>query len=336
MSTTAAPPQESRRKPGTGLIVYAVIAALVIGTAVWQSVARGDQGSDIRASMTLIAPAGAGGGWDTFMREQQQAMRTNGLVGNVQVVNIPGAAGTIGLGKLSTMDGQANVMLVSGAGLVAGVEQTNSPVSHDDVTMLGRVVEEYDVVVVPADSPYQSLEELVEAWRADPGGIAWTGGGTFDQLVMTALAIEVGIEPADLTYIPKSGGGEAVQALVTDTAAAATSGYMDVADQIEAGRLRALGLAAPEQLAGVEIPTLIDQGYDVTLANFRVVAAPAGISEEEKTQLVELLTESAQTAEWQDAIQRNRWSDVFLTGAEFEEWFAGQETQIAELVEVLK
>lgn len=318
------------------MLVYAVIAALVIGTAAWQSVARGHQGSDIRASMTLIAPAGAGGGWDTFMREQQQAMRANSLVGNVQVVNIPGAAGTIGLGKLSTMDGQANVMMVSGAGLIAGVEQTDSPVSHDDVTMLGRVVEEYDVVVVPADSPYQSLEELIEAWKADPGGIAWTGGGTFDQLVMTDLAIEVGIEPADLTYIPKSGGGEAVQALVTDTAAAATSGYMDVADQIEAGRLRAFGLAAPEELDGVDIPTLTSQGYDVTLANFRVVAAPAGITEEEKRQLVDLLTESTQTAEWQDAISRNRWSDVFLTGPEFDAWFADQETRIAELVEVLK
>lgn len=335
MSTTAARPTPGRDRPGTGLIIYALVAALVIGTAVWQSVARGDQGTDVRSSMTLIAPAGAGGGWDTFMREQQQAMRTNALVGNVQVVNIPGAAGTIGLGRLSTMDGQANVMMVSGAGLVAGVEQTGSPVTHDDVTMLGRVVEEYDVVVVPADSPYETLEELVEAWRADPGSIAWTGGGTFDQLVMTALAIEAGIDPSDLTYIPKSGGGEAVQALVTDTASAATSGYMDVSDQIEAGRLRALGLAAPAPLDGVDIPTLAEQGYEVTLANFRVVAAPAGITGEEKTQLVELLTETTRTPEWQDAIGRNRWSDVFLTGPEFDAWFADQQVQIAELVEVL-
>lgn len=234
------------------------------------------------------------------------------------------------------MDGQANVMMVSGAGLVAGVEQTGSPVDHSDVTMLGRVVEEYDVVVVPADSEFQDLEQLVEAWRADPGGIAWTGGGTFDQLVMTELAIEVGIEPAELTYIPKSGGGEAVQALVTHTAAAATSGYMDVADQIDAGRLRALGLASPEPLEGVDIPTLAEQGYDVTLANFRVVAAPDGITQEQKDALVELLTETVETPEWQDAIERNRWSEVFLTGPEFDEWFADQETRIAELVEVLQ
>lgn len=336
MSTSTQPAPAPRAKGGLGMLVYAVIAALVVGTAVWQSVARGHQGTDIRSALTLIAPAGAGGGWDTFQREQQQAMRVNKLVNNVQVVNIPGAAGTIGLGKLSTMDGQPNVLMVSGAGLVAGVEQTGSAVSHDDVTMLGRVVEEYDVVVVPADSPYQSLEELVDAWTKSPGKIAWTGGGTFDQLVMTDLAITVGIEPSDLTYIPKSGGGEAVQALVTGTASAATSGYMDVADQIEAGRLRALGLAAPDRLDGVDIPTLPEQGYDVTLANFRVVAAPAGITPEQKQDLVDLLSESTQTPEWRDAIDRNKWSDVFLTGPEFDTWFADQEAQIAELVEVLK
>lgn len=335
MSTSTDATGRARGRPGRRMWVYALVGTLIVATAVWQSVARANQGTDVRSSMTLIAPAGAGGGWDTFQREQQQAMRNNGLVGNVQVVNIPGAAGTIGLGKLSTMDGQANVMMVSGAGLVAGIEQTNSPVSHSDVTMLGRVVEEYDVVVVPADSKFQDLEQLIKAWRADPGGIAWTGGGTFDQLVMTELAIEVGIEPADLTYIPKSGGGEAVQALVTDTAQAATSGYMDVADQIDAGRLRALGLASPEPLDGVDIPTLTEQGYDVTLANFRVVAAPAGITDEEKDQLVDLLTETVETPEWEDAIERNRWSEVFLTGPEFDEWFAEQETRIAELVEVL-
>lgn len=315
---------------------YALFAVAVIGAASWQSIASASKGSDIHASMTLVAPASAGGGWDTFQREQQQAMRANKLVNNVQVVNIPGAAGTIGLAKVATMRGQANTLLVSGAGLVAGVEQTKSQVSHKDVTLIARVVEEYDVVVVKSDSPYKTMNELVDAWKKAPAKVAWTGGGTFDQLVMTDFGVKAGIEPSTLKYIPKSGGGEATQALVTNTAQAATSGYKDVADQIDSGRLRALGLAAPERLDGVDIPTLKEQGYDVTLANWRAIVAPPGITPDEKQQLTQLVTQVVGTSQWKDAIKRNKWTDVFLTGPEVDTWLAQQEKDIAKLVEVLQ
>ncbi|MFI7495574.1 tripartite tricarboxylate transporter substrate binding protein [Kocuria sp. M4R2S49] len=315
------------------MTVYGVVAAAVIGVAAFFSFQSATAGSDIRSNLTLIAPAGAGGGWDTFMREQQQAMRVNSLVNNSQVVNIPGAAGTIGLGQLSTMEGQANTLMVTGAGLVAGVAQLDSAVTHDDVRPIARVVEEYDVVVVPADSPYETIDELVEAWRANPAEVAWTGGGTFDQLVMTELALEAGIEPSETTYIPKSGGGEATQALITGTADAATSGYMDVADQIEAGRLKALGMAAPQRLDGVEIPTLAEQGFAVDLANWRAVLAPPGITDEEFAELRTLLEESVATPEWQEAVERNKWTEVYLAGDEFDEFMASEQERIAALVE---
>ncbi|MEX5297204.1 tripartite tricarboxylate transporter substrate-binding protein [Kocuria sp. CPCC 205292] len=315
------------------MAVYGVVAAAVIGLAAFFSFQSATAGSDIRSNMTLIAPAGAGGGWDTFMREQQQAMRTNNLVNNSTVVNIPGAAGTIGLSELSTMEGQANTLMVTGAGLVAGVAQLDSDVTHDDVRPIARVVEEYDVVVVPADSPYETIDDLVQDWQANPAEVAWTGGGTFDQLVMTELALESGIEPSETTYIPNSGGGEATQALITGTADAATSGYMDVADQIEAGRLKALGMAAPERLEGVEIPTLTELGYDVDLANWRAVLAPPGITDEEFAELRTLIEESVATPEWQEAIERNKWTEVYLAGEEFDEFMASEQERIAMLVE---
>ena len=315
------------------MTVYGVVTAAVVGLAAFFSFQSATAGSDIRSNLTLIAPAGAGGGWDTFMREQQQAMRVNSLVNNTQVVNIPGAAGTIGLGQLSTMEGQANTLMVTGAGLVAGVAQLDSAVTHDDVRPIARVVEEYDVVVVPADSPYETIDELVEDWRANPAEVAWTGGGTFDQLVMTELALETGIDPSETTYIPKSGGGEATQALITGTADAATSGYMDVADQIEAGRLKALGMAAPERLEGVDIPTLTEQGYAVDLANWRAILAPPGITDEEFAELRTLVEESIATPEWQEAIERNKWTEVYLAGDEFDEFMASEQERIAMLVE---
>lgn len=319
-----------------GMVVYAVIATVVISLGVVTSVQRAGASTDIRHKATLIAPASAGGGWDTFMRESQNSMRENDLATNIQVLNVPGAAGTIGLTRLAQLDGRADVAMVGGTGLVAGVEQTGSTVKMSDVTPIARVVEEYDVVVVPADSPYENLEQLIAAWKADPAEVAFTGGGSFDQLVMAQLAKAAGITPADVTYIPKSGGGEVAQALVTGTAEAATSGLPDVRDQIEGGRLRALGIAAEQPVDGVDIPTLLDEGYDVTLANWRAVFAPPGITDEEADVIRETFEESTKTAEWADAVDRNKWTEVWLDGQEFRDFLRDEEQLVADLYEELE
>jgi putative tricarboxylic transport membrane protein len=319
-----------------GMVVYAVIAAVVISLGVVTSVQRAGASTDIRHKATLIAPAAAGGGWDTFMRESQNSMRENELATNIQVLNVPGAAGTIGLTRLAQLDGRGDVAMVGGTGLVAGVEQTGSTVKMSDVTPIARVVEEYDVVVVPADSPYETLEQLITAWKADPAEVAFTGGGSFDQLVMAQLAKAAGITPGDVTYIPKSGGGEVAQALVTGTADAATSGLPDVRDQIEGGRLRALGIAAEQPVEGVDIPTLVDEGYDVTLANWRAVFAPPGITDEEAEVIRDTFEESTKTAEWADAVDRNKWTEVWLDGEEFQDFLRDEEQLVADLYEELE
>lgn len=333
-SDTPVEPGAARRSP-VAMVVYGVVAAVVITAGVVTSYQRADVAVDLRSKATLIAPAAPGGGWDTFMREAQQAMRENDIATNIQVQNAPGAAGTIGLSNLARRTGRADVAMVGGTGLVAGVEQLDSTVRLSDVTPIARVVEEYDVVVVPADSPYESLDQLIEAWREDPASIPFTGGGSFDQLVMAQLAKAAGIDPADVTYIPKSGGGEVTQALVTGTADAATSGYPDVADQIGGGRLRALALAAEQPLEGIDIPTLPELGYDVTLANWRAVFAPPGITEEEAEEIRKAFQEVTATPEWQDAVQRNQWSDVWLDGEEFREFLTAEEQLVATLYEEL-
>ncbi|MGO3175557.1 MAG: tripartite tricarboxylate transporter substrate-binding protein, partial [Microbacterium gubbeenense] len=144
------------------------VAIVAIGIASYGSIASAAAGQNVSASLTLIAPAAAGGGWDTVARELQQAQKANGLVNNVQVVNMPGAGGTIALSNVTALDGRANNLVVGGTGLLAATVQYGSDKTLDDVTNLAVLFEEYDVIVVPADSPYETLDDLVEAWRADP------------------------------------------------------------------------------------------------------------------------------------------------------------------------
>jgi putative tricarboxylic transport membrane protein len=326
-------PSSRRRSGWIARLIGGAIAVAAIGVASYGSISSAALGSDIRNSMTIIAPAAAGGGWDGVAREMQQGMKANGIVNNVQVVNMPGAGGTIALGNLSVLSGQPNNILVGGTGLLAATIQFDSAATLDDVTPLATIVEEYDVIVVPADSPYETLDDLVEAWRDDPKALPWSGGGSFDQLVVTDLALAAGVDPIDVTYIPSDGGGEAIQAMLNGTVSAAAGGYPDNIDQIESGRLRALALVAPERVDGIDIPTAAEQGYDISLTNWRSLSAPAGLSGEDREALVELVLETLDTPEWADAMTRYHWTEKVLTGDELDAFLVEEHDRIAQLYE---
>ena len=316
-----------------GRVIGGVVAVASIGIASYGSISSAAAGQDVHASLTIVAPAAAGGGWDTVARELQQAQKANSLVNNVQVVNMPGAGGTIALGNVVNLEGRANNLLVGGTGLLAATVQYSSKTTYDDVTNLAVLFEEYDVIVVPADSHYETLDDLVNAWREDPAALPWTGGGSFDQLVVTDLALAAGIDPVDTTYISSDGGGEAIQALLNGTAAAATGGYPDNIDQIESGRLRALALVAEEPVEGIDIPTAREQGYDITLSNWRSLSAPPGISDEQAESLEELIAESLATDEWKDAVERFHWTVNVRTGEELEAFLETETERIEMLYE---
>ncbi|MFC7406862.1 Bug family tripartite tricarboxylate transporter substrate binding protein [Georgenia alba] len=320
-----------------GKVVYGLVVLVVVGLAVTFSVRSAGAGTDVRANLTLIAPAGAGGGWDSFTREAQQAMRTGGMVNNAQVVNIPGAGGTIGLGRVSTMDGDATTLLATGSAMTGGIELNRSPVGYDDVVPIAAMAEDFDVVTVPADSPYETIDDLVEAWAEDPAGFPLTGGsaGSIDHLVLADLALEAGIDPAEISFIPAAGGGEAVQTMLSGAAEAAATGYNEISDQVEAGRVRALGISAPEPVEGVDVPTLVEQGYDTDLTNWRGFLAPPGISAEEEEAILRLVRELVRSPEWEDAMARNRWEPAYLEGAELDAFLAEDLEQTRRLLEEL-
>ncbi|MBF4457659.1 Bug family tripartite tricarboxylate transporter substrate binding protein [Pseudoclavibacter sp. VKM Ac-2867] len=318
-------------------VVVGVCAVAIVASATALSISRSSAAEDVSANLTLIAPAGPGGGWDGFAREQQQALRATGLVGNVQVVNIPGAAGTIGLGTFTTMTGRSDTLLVTGSGMTGGIALNDSPVGFDDVRPVAKFAEDYDVIIVPADSPHTTLQELVDAWAADPKSIPWSGGsaGTIDHLLIAELAQAAGIPPAELTYIPKSGGGEAIQALLNGTVDAVATGYNDVSDQIEAGRVRALAVSGAEELEGVDIPTIMSQGYDVEVANWRGLLAAPGVSDEAFQQQLEIFSELRESDEWQEVLTRLSWEDSWLTGPELDAFLVEDMARTEALLEEL-
>lgn len=288
----------------------------------------GPSGSD---ALTLLAPASPGGGWDQTARAMQQVFRATDLAPTAQVVNVPGAGGVIGLAQVvSSHEGDPRLLMMTGLIMMGAIRTNDSPVTLEQVTPLARLLGEYEVLVVPADSPYESLSDFVTAWKADPGGLAIAGGsaGGTDHMLAGLLADEVGIDVAAINYLPHSGGGESVASILGGHVAAGINGYAELVSFIEAGRLRPLGISSEERVEGLDIRTFAEQGVDVSLSNWRGVAAPPGITEEERAALVDLLDRMHASEPWRRALERNNWIDLYLTGPEYEAFLEREDARV--------
>ncbi|MGN6611310.1 MAG: Bug family tripartite tricarboxylate transporter substrate binding protein [Angustibacter sp.] len=278
-------------------------------------------GSDTKAvaRLDIMAPAAPGGGWDGTARAMGASIESADLAKSVTVKNVTGAGGTVGLAQLAN-DKSDHSLMVMGLVMVGAVATNQAKVTLSDVTPIARLTAEDEVIVVPAASPYKTIKDLADAMKAKGRAVTITGGsaGGTDHMVAGLLAKAAGVEPANLNYIPFSGGGESLAALLGNKVQAGISGVSEYAEQIKAGKLRALAVAGPSRVQDVDAPTLKESGFDVELTNWRGVVAPKGISADTKKRLVTLVTEMHDSPGWKDALTKNGWQDTFLAGDEFQ------------------
>uniref|UniRef100_UPI002B2710E5 Bug family tripartite tricarboxylate transporter substrate binding protein n=1 Tax=Nocardioides sp. TaxID=35761 RepID=UPI002B2710E5 len=268
--------------------------------------------------LELMAPADPGGGWDGTARAMAASMEGADLVSSTQVSNVPGSGGTIGLAQLANETSESYLM-VMGLVMVGAIETNESSATLDDVTPIARLTAEDEIIVVPADSPYETIDDLAADLRTNGRDVAIAGGsaGGTDHIVAGLLADAAGAGPEDLNYIAFSGGGESLASLLGNKVSAGISGVSEYAEQVKAGSLRALAVTGPERVEGIDAPTLTEAGYDIEFINWRGVVAPAGISEEATDTLIDLVTDMHDSAEWGEALETNGWDDTFMTGDEF-------------------
>jgi len=274
-----------------------------------------------------MAPAAPGGGWDQTARLMQQALQETGTVANVQVTNVPGAGGTIGLAQfVNDSSGNPGALIVGGYVMVGAIIANQSPVSLADVTPIARLTGEYEGVVVPASSDIKTIGDLVEKLKADPGSVAWAGGsaGGVDHIVVGQIAEAAGVDPTRINYIPYSGGGEALAAILGGQVTAGVSGTGEWKDQIDAGELRLLAVSSGERLEGFDAPTLKESGLDVETQNWRMVAAAPGIDEAATVDLVSTIETLVASDAWKNILAEKGWQDTFLAGADFKTYLDGE------------
>jgi putative tricarboxylic transport membrane protein len=234
--------------------------------------------------------------------------------------NKGGAGGTIGLAQfVNASKGDPHALVVAGAVMVGAIVQNNPPVTLSNATPIARLLAEYNVFVVPANSPIKSMKEVVDQMKKDPGSVKWGGGskGSIDHISVAMIARATGVDVAKINYVPFKGGGEAVAAVLGGHITVGTSGYAEMEEFIRTGKLRAIGYTAGSRQKGVDVPTLKEQGIDVEIGNWRGVYGAPGITPEQRKALIDAVVKATRTKSWTETLQNNRWNQALLTGDEF-------------------
>ena len=297
--------------------------AALAATSAWPA-ARAQAGSHLK----ILIPANPGGGWDTTGRALGKAMLDARQAATVTYDNKGGAAGALGLAPfLASSKGDANQLMVMGAVMLGGLIGSRSPLKLMDATPLARLTTEYNVFVLPANSPHKSMAEVIAQLKKDPGSVKWGGGsrGATEHIAAAMIAREAGVDPSKINYVAFRGGGEATAAILGGNVTVGGSGLSEFAEYIATGKMKPIAVTSGQRLASAkDVPTLKEQGLNVEIGNWRGVFGAPGITPAQRKGLIDAIVATTRSAAWQDALKKNDWTPALLTGDEFTRFVDGE------------
>jgi len=291
-------------------------------------------------TVEIMVPAAAGGGWDSTGRAMQDTLQSENIVEeSVEVFNVEGGGGATGLSELQGEEGDPHQLMMTGLVMIGALKSASSPVSLEDTTPIATLTAEAEAFVVPADSQFQTIKDVVEAYQQDPKSVTFGGGsaGGSDQLVVAELMRAAGADPAAMKYVGYSGGGEATAGILSGDVEVGVSGYSEFEEQIEGGEMRLLALSTADtfEVGGEPAPTLQDAGYDVDFSNWRAVVAAPGLSDAQAQAVTDMVSQMHDTQTWKQHLQKNNWTDFFKTGAEAEQFFESETQRVNDIYQEL-
>jgi putative tricarboxylic transport membrane protein len=289
--------------------------------------------------LRIMVPNSPGGGYDTTARSIARIMEDESIAKAVEVFNLEGAGGTVGLQRTVSESGNGDLAMQMGLGVVGASYTQNSEAKLTGTTPLAKLVEESGAIVVPVNSPFQTIDDLVTAWAADLSGITVGGGsssGGPDHLLPMQLAGAVGIDPTQVNYVTYDGGGELLPALLGEKVSFGASGVGEFIDQIDAGQLRVLAVSGAERVAVVpDAPTFAESGIDLEFTNWRGWVAPPEIEDADRDKWIDALTAMHDSAAWQEELDKQGWTDAFVTGDDFGTFLEEQDRMVADTLQRL-
>ena len=271
-------------------------------------------------SIKFLIGASPGGGYDQTARGLGKAIVESGGARSAQYENKGGAGGTIGLAQfVGTTRGNASALLVTGAVMVGAIVQSKPPVTLAQATPIARLFYEYNVFVVPANSPIRTMKDVVDLLKKDPASVKWGGGsrGSVDHVSIAQLAKLSGVDASKINYVPFQGGGEASAAILGGHVTVGTSGWNEMSKYVKSGEVRALAVTSARRLPGENVPTLKELGIALEAGNWRGVYGAPGLSANQRKTLIDAVVNATKHKSWSDTLAKNDWFPALLTGDDF-------------------
>jgi len=312
----------------TDFRLKALIAGAIIGLS-----------SSAAMSAECIAPANPGGGWDFTCRQIGKIMHDIGAVDSpIQVTNMAGAGGGLAFTHVVTeRNTDADLIVAASSATTTRLAQNAyAGMTADQVRFVGAIGADPGVIVVAANSKYQSLNDLIEDVRANPGQVAFAGGsavGGFDHIKPLMILQRSGISDVRaIKYIGVDGGADAITQTVGGFTQAMTGDMSEIVGFLKSGDVRALAVLTDERVPGFEsIPTAVEQGVDVVAVNWRGLYVPKGVSDDVFNQWAERLQAVADSAEWKEAMAANGLAPFTKVGSNFQSYIDGVVSHIRKL-----
>ncbi|HCR96346.1 MAG: Bug family tripartite tricarboxylate transporter substrate binding protein [Halomonas sp.] len=286
-------------------------------------------------SVEFVAPANPGGGWDTLVRTVSRVIQQEGLADeNYAAINVPGGGGAVAWAQIARDSGNPHKLFATSPPIILVPLAGASRYDHTDFTPVARLITDYSIVLVSADSEYETINDLFDALKENPG-LSVGGGsapGSMDHISIAGLASAAGLEASSVNYIPFSGGGDAMTNLMGGHIEAVITGAGESVGQLgEGSQIRALGVSSPERLGGglAEVPTYQEQGVDYTFDIWRGIMGTPDMPEEAVTYYQDLFAEMLETDGWQEARDQLGWIDAYQNSEESGVFLDEQQAQFS-------
>jgi putative tricarboxylic transport membrane protein len=288
----------------------------------------------------FIIPGGAGGGWDGTARGVGKALLDSKLVEEASFENMSGGGGGKALNHLiSTAKRQQDTMLVNSTPIIIRSLTGVFPQSFRDLTPIAAVIADYAALVVPNDSKYKTLDEMLADFKKDPRSVKVAGGsvkGGMDHLVPAMVIQAAGGDPLKLVYVPYDAGGKAMAGLLSGDTQVLSTGFGEAVGLAKQGQVRILAVTSDARLPQAPaVPTVKEAGYDMTFANWRGFFGAPGLPEEKAEAFRGVLKEMYSKPEWAKIRDQRGWQDLYKPGAEFTAFLEKMENDIGGMMRKL-
>ncbi|MCP8616176.1 tripartite tricarboxylate transporter substrate binding protein [Salirhabdus salicampi] len=302
---------------------------------------NGNETWEPEQSIEIVAPAGAGGGWDTTARMAAKVFEEASIIDqDIGVVNKPGGGGAVGWAYIAGKEGSPYNLFVSSSPILLVPLNGQSQYGHEDFTPIANVIADYGAFAVKEDAKWNNLNELFEDLKDAPESITVVGEsspGSMDHIQFVKLAKAAGVDITKIKYVSDQDGG-AMTALLNGSVDVYSTGLAETVEQAEAGNIRVLAVTAGERLEGdviSDFPTAVEQGINETFVNWRGFFGPPNMDDEVRAYYEAKFKELSDSDEFADIRAQYGWDEMYMDSDEYKTFLDNEKQAIKEILDEL-